>query len=143
MPNALADAGREGFLAGEIDWDTATIKASLVRGYTPNLATHRFISDVTVTGTLVATTAALTTKTIAAGVADAADTTFGPVATGAACNHIIVYQSSAVAGGADVAATAQRLIAVIDTATNLPITPNGGELPLVWSNVAGTLIFKL
>lgn len=144
MANALADPGREGFLAGEIDWDTAVIKASLVRGYTPNLTTNKFVSDVTAAGgTLVATTAALTAKTVAAGVADAADTTFGTVATGTACNHIIIFQASAVTGGADVAATAQRLIAVLDTGTGLPVTPNGGEITLAWSNVAGTLIFKL
>ena len=145
MANLLYDAGREGFLAGETDWDTAVIKVSLVRGYTFGTA-HKFVSDTTAAGAngvYVATTAALTAKTVAAGVADAAVTTFGMVASGAAINHIIIYQSSAVTGGADVAATAQRLIAVIDTGTNLPVTPNGGEITLAWANVAGTLIFKL
>lgn len=49
MANALFDPGREGFLAGEIDWDTATIKAALVHGYTFS-ASHKFVSEVTGAG---------------------------------------------------------------------------------------------
>jgi hypothetical protein len=114
MANLLFDPGREGFLAGEIDWDTAVVKVSLVRGYTFNAA-HRFVSDVTTAGgTLVATSAALTAKTITNGIADAADITFTAVTAGAAIPGLLVYQSSAVTGGGDVAATAQRIIAYLD-----------------------------
>lgn len=145
MANALYDLGREGFLAGEIDWDTAVIKAALVRGYTPNLATHKFVSDVTgAGGTLVATSSALTSKTVAAGVADAADITFTAVASGAAIPYLLVFQSSAVTGGADVATSAQRVIALIDSSTGvaLPITPNNGDITVQWDNGTNR-IFKL
>lgn len=145
MANALYELGREGFLAGEIDWDTAVIKAALVRGYTPNLTTHKFVSDVTgAGGTLVSTSSALTSKTITLGIADAADVTFATVAAGAAIQHVLVFQSSAVTGGADVAATAQRLICLIDTTTGvvLPVTPNGGDIIVAWDNGANK-IFKL
>src|SRR4051812_16602597 len=142
MANALFDPGREGFLDGSIDWDTATIKVALVRGYTFSAA-HRFVSDVTgAGGTLVATSAALASKTVTAGVADAADVTFTAVPTGAAIPALVVFQSSAVTGGADVAATAQRVIAYIDTATGLPVTPNGGDITVAWDNAANR-IFKL
>jgi hypothetical protein len=142
MSNALFDPGREGFLAGEIDWDTAVIKSALVRGYTFNAA-HKFVSDVTgAGGTLVSTSAALTSKTITSGVADAADVTHSAVAAGAAIPMILVFQASAVTGGADVAATAQRLIALIDTATGLPVTPNGGDITTAWDN-GSNKIFKL
>lgn len=142
MANALFDPGREGFLDGTIDWDTATIKTALVRGYT-FAAAHKFVSDVTgAGGTLVATSPALTAKTVTGGVADAADTTFTTVPTGAAIPALIVFQSSAVTGGADVAATAQRVIAYIDTATGLPVTPNGGDINVAWDNGANR-IFKL
>lgn len=40
MANALYDLGRESFLKGEIAAHVDTIKAVLMRGYTPNLATH-------------------------------------------------------------------------------------------------------
>ena len=104
------------------------IKAGLVRGYTPNLNTHKFVSDVTgAGGTLVSTSAALGSKTGADGVADAADFSFAAVAAGAACAHIILFQASAVGGGADVAASAQRLIALYDGA-GLPVTPNGQDI---------------
>ncbi len=139
MANGLYDAGREGFLAGEIDWDTATIRAALVRGYTFGAA-HRFVSDLG-TAELVKT-AVLGTKTIAAGVADAADVLFAAVPTGTAIPHIIIYQASAPTGGAELAATGQRLIAFIDTATGLPVTPNGGDIGIAWDNGANR-IFKL
>jgi ApbE superfamily uncharacterized protein (UPF0280 family) len=47
---------------------------------------------------------------------------------------VVLIQSSAVTGGADVAATAQRLIAWYDTGTNLPIVPNGGDINIVHDN---------
>lgn len=143
MANALYDLGREGFLSGEIDWDTAVIKAALVRGYTPNLTTHKFVSDVTgAGGTLVSTSSALTSKTVTAGVGDAADPVFSAVAAGAAIQHLLIFQSSAVGGGGDVAASAQRVIVLIDTATGLPVTPNGGDITVVFSSGADR-IFRL
>jgi hypothetical protein len=142
VASSLFDPGREGCLDGTIDWDTAVIKTALVRGYTFN-ATHKWVSDVTgAGGTLVATSDALSSKTVTAGVADAADVVFTAVAAGAAIPAIVVFQSSAVTGGADVAATAQRLIAYIDTATGLPVTPNGQNINVAWDN-GSNRIFKL
>lgn len=58
-------------------------------------------------------------------------------------NHVIVlFQASAVGGGADVAQSAQRLIAWIDTGTNIPVVPNGGDVNITWDNGANK-IFKL
>jgi hypothetical protein len=145
MANALFDPGREGFLAGEIDWDTAVIKPVLMRSYT-FVASHKFLSDATgAGGSVVVATAscpALASKTVTNGVADAADSTFTAVAAGASITSILIIQASAVTGGADVAATAQRLIAYIDSATNFPITPNGGDITIAWDNAANK-IFKL
>jgi hypothetical protein len=142
MANGLFDPGREGFLLAEIDWDTAVIKAALVRGYT-FVATHKFVSDLTTAGgTLHATSAALTSKSGAAGVANAASVTFAAVAANAGGHSILLFQSSAVGGGADVAASAQRLIAWIDTGTNLPVTPNGGDITVNW-DTGTNKIFKL
>lgn len=140
MANALYSSGREGFLAGEIDWDTAVIKAALVRGYAFD-ATDKFVSDVTGGGgELVATSAAFTSKTVTAGTADAADVTFTAVPAGAAITGIIIFQASAVGGGADVAPSAQRLIAYVDTATGLPVTPNGGNITVTWDNGANRIL---
>jgi hypothetical protein len=75
-------------------------------------------------------------------VADAADITFSAVASNAGNHSLLIFQSSAVTGGADVAASAQRVIAWIDTATNLPAVPNGGDISVAWDSGTNR-IFKL
>ena len=143
MANALYDPGREGFLDGSIDWDTATIKVAMVRGYTFSAA-HKFVSDVTgAGGTLHATSSALASKTVTSGVADAADIVLSGVTANATAHVLIVFQASAVTGGADVAATAQRLIAYLDTGTQLPVTPAvAGDYTVTWDSGTNR-IFKL
>jgi hypothetical protein len=146
MASALYDSGREGFLKGEIDWDTAVIKTNLVRGYTFSAA-HKFVSEVTgAGGTLVGsggtTAVTIASPTVVAGVADGADVVFTSVTAGAACPALIVFQASAVTGGADVAPSVQRLIAYIDTATGLPVTPNNQNITITWDN-GSNRIFKL
>lgn len=135
MANALYDLGREAFLNGNIDWTNDNIKIALLDGadYTPNLATHDFFDDVPVAAR-VAISGNLTGKTTAAGVADANDETFSSV-TGDESEYILIYQDTGVEA-------TSRLIALIDTATNLPITPNGGDIQVVWDSGANR-IFKL
>jgi hypothetical protein len=136
----LFDPGREGFANAEIAWGTAAIKCVLGRGYTFSAAS-KFVSDLA-GHTAVATSSAFASKTYTSGVCDAADFTFSGVGAGAACPYLIIYQASAVTGGADVATSAQRLIAYIDNATGLPVTPNGGDVTITFD--AGTnKIFKL
>jgi hypothetical protein len=141
--NAMYDLGREGFADGTIIWTaTPTHKILLVDSadYAVNLATHQFVSSIASVG-IVATTAALTTKTKALGVCDADDTVF-TAASGDQSEAMVIAQTSAVGGGADVATTAQRLIGYIDTATGLPVTPNTGNINVTWDNGANR-IFKL
>ena len=135
MANALYDKGREGFLDGSIDWDTNDIRVILidVADYTVNLATHTFLNEVPAISR-VATSGALTSKTAAAGVADAADVVLAAV-TGDLSEAIVIYQHTGVE-------TTSRLIAYIDTATGLPVTPNGGDITIQWDNGANK-IFKL
>lgn len=135
MANALYDYGREGFLAADIDWDADNIHCHMVddASYTVNLATHQFLSDVAV-GARVATSANFTTKTTTAGVSDADDVTLISV-TGADCERIVINQNTGVDASS-------RLIASIDTATGLPVTPNGGDIVITWDSGANK-IFKL
>lgn len=148
MANALFDPGREGFLAGEIDWDTAVMKVALVRltagGTAVMTSSWKFVTDMTATHTIAATSSALASKTVTNGVANAANLTpaFSSVAANANGHVLVVFQSSAVTGGADVAAGSQRLIAWLDTGTNLPVTPNGGDINVSWDTGANK-IFKL
>ena len=134
MANALVNPAREGFLRGELDWDRSLIKVALVRGYTFD-TTDKFMSDITASGAVVhATSAALAGKSGASGTADASDITFTAVAQNATGHTLIVYQASLVGGSTDAAATAQRVIAHLDTGTLLPITPNGGDIIVAWDN---------
>lgn len=137
MANAIFDKGREKFLLGSIAYGSDNIKMVLVRSYTPNTSTHEFLSDVTGGGggTIVATSGNFASKTTTAGVADAADITYSAVSAGAACNHLVIYKDTG-------SAATSPLIAVEDTATGLPVTPNGGDITVVFDS-GSNKIFKL
>lgn len=134
MANAVFPKAKEGFLDGSIDLDTASIKVALVRGYTYD-GTDEFVSDVTgAGGTLHATSGALSSIDVTDGVFDAADVTFTTPSANANNHSLLIFQSSAVGGGSDVAASSQRVIAWIDTGTGLPIAPAGGDITVVWDS---------
>ena len=136
MANGLYDSGRSKFLDGSIAWSTDTIKVSLVRSstYTPNLATHTSLADVTAGGAVVATVT-LGSKTSTAGVADAADPVFTAVASGAAIQYLVYYKDTGTP-------STSWLIACTDTATGLPVTPGGGDITVTLDNGTNK-IFKL
>ncbi len=135
MANALFDKARQRFLEGQFNWNTDTIKAVLIDTgtYTVNLSAHEFLSDVG-SGSRIATSGAFTGKVTTGGAADANDVTFTSV-TGASIEAIVLYKDT----GTD---ATSPLIAFIDTATGLPITPNGGDIIVTWDNGANK-IFKL
>ena len=133
MANRLYDLGRESFLKGEISWSGDNIKAVLVdsASYTPDTAVDQFFDDIS---GVVATSGNLASKTTTDGVADAADVTFSSV-TGNQSEFIVVYQDTGTP-------STSRLIALVDTATGLPVTPNGGDITVQWDTGANK-IFKL
>lgn len=129
-------------MTGEIVWEPGpTIKAALLRGYTFN-NTHKYVSQVTGAGGTLVAAVTLTSPTFANGVAGAANVTFTAVPEGAAIPHILLYMSSSVTGGADLAATEQRLIGLIDSANGLPCIPNGEDINISW-NPGADRIFRL
>lgn len=135
MANALYDKGRQKFLEGDIAWLTDNIKLVFVDSadYTIDLATHDFLNDIPVAGR-VATSGNFAGKTSTDGVADASDVTVSSV-SGDPFELIVIYKDSG-------ASTTSPLIAAIDTATGLPLTPNGGDVTVAWDNGANK-IFKL
>jgi len=135
MANEMYDKGREGFLDGSIDWDTDDIRAILIDtdDYTVNLATHDNLDDIP-GDARVAVSGALTGKTVTGGVADAADVTWTGV-TGDQCEAIVLYKHTGTE-------STSRLIAYINSATGLPVTPNGGDIKVEWDN-GSDKIFKL
>lgn len=138
MANASFTAFRSGIMTGLIDLDTAVLKCALVSGYVYNAA-HTFMSDVTTAGGVAnGTPATLANPTVVGGVFDADDCTI--TTTSSASTHaLVVFQASAVTGGADVAPTAQRLCWYFDSGTNLPITPGAGNVTITWPNTAGKI----
>jgi len=135
MANALYDLGRKAFMDGGIAILTDNIKVVLVdtATYTVNLATDAFLSDILI-AERVATSGNLTTKTSTAGVFDAADVVFSAV-TGDPSEALVIYRDSGVEGTSE-------LLAYIDTAGGLPITPNGGDITVTW-DAGADKIFKL
>jgi hypothetical protein len=135
MATALYDKGREGFLDGSIDWDTHDIRVVLVDAadYTVNLSTHDNLDDIP-SAARVATSGPLSGRTVTNGVADANDVTFSAV-TGDVSEALVIYKHTGTE-------STSRLIAYIDNATGLPVTPTGGDITVSWDNGANK-IFKL
>lgn len=120
--------GLEALWAGSIDWSTDNIKVVMVDHGTdtPVPATDQFLSDI-LAGARVATSGNLASKTVTAGVVDAADITITAV-TGATVESLVVYKDTGVA-------STSPLIAYIDTTSDasLPFTPNGGDVTISWN----------
>ena len=135
MANTLYDYARQRFLEAQINWMTDTIKAILVDtgAYTAQTSVHQYLSDIP-TSARIAGPVTLTAKSTTGGAADAADITFTAV-SGASIEAIIIYVDTGTEA-------TSPLIAFIDTATGLPITPNGGDIIVTWDNGANK-IFKV
>lgn len=133
MANALYDKGREKFLTGAINASADTIKCALLKStYSPTLATDEFYSGIS--AHVVGTPQTLTSKTVAAGVLDAADVTFSAVPT-ANVSYCAIYKDTGNAA-------TSPLIALFDTAAGLPVSTNGGDIIIAWDN-GPNKIFKL
>ncbi len=130
MASALYDTGRDAFANGGINWTSDTIKVALVgSGYTANMATDQFFSSIT---SVIGTPIALTSKSTAAGVVNAANVTSGALATGSTVTQIVIYKDTGTA-------TTSQLIAREDV-TSTPT--NGGTITIQWDTAANK-IFKL
>ena len=133
MANALYSKAKEAFLNGSINMVANTITIALVdTGVYTYSATHQFRNEVSNSAVISSTT--LANKTITNGVFDADDATFSSV-TGANCEALLIFQDTGVQ-------STSRLIAYIDSATGLPILPNGGDISVAFSS-GSSRIFAL
>ncbi|NMD06880.1 MAG: hypothetical protein GYA66_02755 [Phyllobacteriaceae bacterium] len=135
MANTLYDYARQRFLEGQLNWLTDTIKVYLVDtgAYTPQTAIHQYLADIPLSAR-IAGPVTLTSKSTTGGAADAADCTFTSV-SGATIEAIVICKDT----GSE---ATSPVIAYIDTATGLPITPNGGDIIVTWDNGTNK-IFKV
>jgi hypothetical protein len=130
MSNALYSKAKEAFLNGSINMVANTIVISLVdTGVYTYSASHQFRNEVS--NSAVISSATLANKTITNGVFDADDATFSSV-TGANCEALLIFQDTGIQ-------TTSRLIAFIDSATGLPILPNGGDISVAFSSGASKI----
>ena len=126
MANALYAKGKEKILSGSIDLTTATIKAALLSSsYTANLSTDEFWSGIS--ANVLNTPQTLGSKSVTAGVFDAADVTFTAVTIGSTAKAIVLYKDTGTS-------STSPLIAYIDTITGFPLATNGGDITVTWDN---------
>jgi hypothetical protein len=130
MANALYPKAKESFINAHINMSANTITIALVdTGVYTYSTSHQYRSDVS--NSAVISSTALANKTVANGVFDADDATFTSV-TGANCEALLIFQDTGVQ-------STSRLIAYIDSATGLPILPNGGDITVVFSSGASKI----
>jgi hypothetical protein len=139
VANGLFAAYRTSVLTAPVNLGSATIKAMFIdhADDTPVIATDDFINDIASAARVPAiascpTLGTKTTGTVAAGVFDAADTTFTTL-SGDQSESLILFEDSGSEATSD-------LIAFWDTATGLPLTPNGADVTVVW-NASGIFTF--
>jgi len=134
MANALYANFKQKLGEAGFNLTSDTIKVVLVdtADYTPNLATDTNLVNIAA-GARVAT-GTLANQAWAAGVFDADDITFTAV-TGDQSEALVIYKDTGTEA-------TSLLIALFDTVTGLPVTPNGGDIQIVWDNGANK-IFKL
>lgn len=149
MANALYDKGRNAFLMGDIKWkssgsggDTVCVMLVDSANYTRDLAAHQWFSDVpsnsragNAGGTARTDMPTLTLLDPSTGIADANNVTFTAVPTGGPYEYLIGFKDSGADGSSP-------LLFCIDTATGLPVTTNGGDITVQWSDDTNK-IFKL
>ena len=122
MANRWYKKGAQAVLNKEVDFNTDTIRVALVAaGYTANTNTHDFFDDVS---SVVGTPGTLDNPTITDGVFDTDDEVFSSV-TGSEVTQLVVYQWTG-------SAATSILLFLFDTATGLPVTPNGGNITVQW-----------
>ena len=133
MANALYPKWKQALLefTANNDLDGQTVKVALVTaGYTYSGANQYYSS---VSASVVGTPQTLGNKTFTDGVFDADDVTFLAV-SGSQVVSLVIYIDTGNPA-------TSPLVAFIDTGvTNLPVTPNGGDISITWNS---TGIFSL
>jgi hypothetical protein len=125
MANQLYPRAKEAFLNSDIDMLSDDIVIALIDTGEYSFSTsHQYRTDIP--NEAVISTVTLGNKTTANGVFDAEDATFTSV-TGANAEALIIFQDTGNT-------STSILIAFIDSATGLPILPNGGDITVAFSS---------
>lgn len=133
MANAIYPKAKQEALQGNLDLDGGTVKVAAVdTGVYTYSPSHQYYSSIS--SAVQGNSAALASKTFTDGVFDADDTTITAL-TGSSVEALIVWIDTGNP------ATSQ-LVSYHDSGTGLPLTPNGGNVNIVFDSGANK-IFKL
>ncbi len=148
--NFLYNVGREGFLTrvtvgatvAQHDWVNDHIRVALVEDTyvgAGNEGVHRSYADI---APHVAADAALTGRTTnGSGTASASTVVFPSVPAGPTISAVVIYKSDQ-AGLPLVNADSPLILHLSTAVTGLPITPNGGDITVLWNGGTGE-IFRI
>jgi hypothetical protein len=130
MANALYAKGKQNLLSKAFNLGSDDMRVVLTDNDTlaPSVSTHDALDDISA-GT-VATSTALASQTVTDGVYDAADKTIEAV-TGASVESLTIYLHTGTPA-------TSLLLVYLDTGTNIPFTPNTGDVTIQW-HVSGIL----
>lgn len=130
MANQLYVKAKEDFLNGNLNLSSNTVTLALVDTdvYTFSSA-HLSRADVPNTAVVAANN--LINPVTTSGIYDADDVIF-PAVSGANCEALILFHNTGDQ-------TSSRLIAYLDTASGLPILPNGGDITVRFSESASKI----
>jgi hypothetical protein len=143
MANTLTNSGRAAFLTASMGWLAGSVPGTwvpyIVGSFAPVPADLVFLSDIPFAAGAAwrARGTYLVSKTVASGIADAADTIVagvGSAGSATAVYIVLVNETNA--------SNTSLIGAVIDTASGLPFLPNGGDISIAWDDGASR-IFKL
>lgn len=146
MANSLYNIGREGFLTevtvgafvGKYDWVSDNMRVALLDDTYSFNASHTTFSDIS--SAVVADEEIANANTVGNGTAFADNTTFEAV-VGAEVVSLVIYRSDGAAP-ADTEEDCPLIAFIDDAAAGLPLTPNGGDLTVLWNSGTGE-IFRL
>lgn len=130
MANSLYVKAKQKFLEGKINWAGDDIRVVLVNTneYAVNINSDLTIDQIPLIARIGPPQGiALFAKTTYDGVAGAADSVFVNVAAGTEMvSAAVIFKNT----GDE---STSPLIVYIDSATNLPVTPNGGNIVISWN----------
>jgi hypothetical protein len=138
MASFFYGKGAQHWANGDVSWGSNTIDVALVAtGYSPSANVDEFYSVAVSGGNIVSAGVALASKTNVLGLLNAGNSTWTTV-SGSQVTQLVVYVNGTPGSG-------DYLLLNLNTGTNLPVTPNGGNIVASYdpTNGLGTLMESL
>jgi hypothetical protein len=134
--SAIYPRAKEDFLSGAINLSTDTIRVILVdTGVYTFSSSHTSLADIPAAARVTnfgGTAQALASKTVTSGIFDAADVSFSGLSSAPSFEAFVIYRDTGTE-------STSRLIAFIDSGTNLPTAANANTVNLAFDNGANRI----